>query len=187
MDNENDNIVESENNEIEGEGNESEKVSVPKEDYEKLNQTLGSLKREIKDLKKPKEESKEETPTENQKQPDNNLLEKTFLRAAQITAEDEVEFALSTAKKWGVEIDKLVDDEDFKVKLERMRTQKSNELATSEIRGSSGSPQTKNTAEYWIAKGVPPTVTDVPDRKARAKIARAMMANTKSGKKFYNE
>jgi len=38
----------------EGEGNEPEVVKVPKADYDKLNQTLGSLKRELKDLKKPK-------------------------------------------------------------------------------------------------------------------------------------
>lgn len=170
-----------------GEGNEQkETVSIAKADYDKLNQTLGSLKRELKDLKKPKDEPKE-TPQET-KQPDNSLLEKTYLRAAQITAEDEVEFALTTAKKWGMEIDKLVDDEDFKVKLEKLRTQKANELATSNIKGGSGSSQTKNTAEYWTAKGVPPTADDVPDRKTRAAIVRSMMANARTnGKKFYND
>ena len=150
-----------------------------------MNQTLGSLKREIKDLKKPKEETKE-TPKET-KTEEFGLVHKTYLRAAGITAEDEVELALTTAKKWGVGIDKVVDDEDFKIKLERLRTQKSNELATSNIKGGTGASQAKLTPEYWDAKGVPPSPTDVPDRKIRIKIARAMMENKKSGKKFYND
>lgn len=170
----------------EGEGNQegNETITISKTDYEKLNQTLGSLKRENKDLKKPKEEVKE-TPQSNQS--DTSLLEKAFLRSAQITQPDEVKLALETAKKWGVAVDTLVDDEDFKVKLEKLRTQKSNELATSGIKGSPGTSQAKNTPEYWIAKGTPPSTTDVPDRKTRAKIARAMMASTKNSKTFYNE
>ena len=187
MDNENE-IVLDLNDGAEGEGNESEGdyVKLSKADYDKLNQTLGSLKRENKDLKKPRE-TKEETP-EKTTSPDNSLLEKTFLRAAQITAEDEVEFTRDLAKKWNMTIDKLVDDEDFQAKLEKMRTQKSNELATSKVRGGSGSGQANQTAEYWMAKGVPPTPADVPDRKTRASIARAMMASAKTGgKKFYND
>lgn len=119
---------------------------------------------------------------------DNQLLEKAFLRSAQITAADEVELALTIAKKWDMSIDKLVDDDDFKVKLDKMRTQKSNELATSNIKGSQGKGQTKDTPEYWIAKGTPPTSADVPDRATRAKIARAMLASAKNnGKTFYND
>lgn len=165
---------------------EVETISIAKKDYETLNQTLGSLKREIKDLKKPKEEPKE-TPQKNDKSEQSGLLQKSYLRAAGIIAQDEVELALDTAKKWGVEVDALVDDEDFQAKLEKLRTKKSNELATSNIRGGAGNSQAKNTPEYWIAKGAPPSATDVPDRKTRAKIARAMMANAKSGKTFYND
>lgn len=169
-----------------GEGNQEggEMVSVSKADYDKLNQTLGSLKRENKDLKKPKEEVKE-TPKTNQ--PDNSLLEKAYLRSAGINDPDEVKLALDTAKKWGVSIDSLVDDDDFKIKLEKVRTQKSNELATSGIKGGAGTSQAKNTPEYWIAKGTTPSATDVPDRKTRVKIAKAFMANAKSSKTFYND
>jgi hypothetical protein len=79
-------------------------------------------------------------------------------------------------------------DYDFKAKLERQQTARNNIVATSNIRGGQGQSQAKNTPEYWIAKGVPPTSADIPDRKTRAKIARAMMANTSTGgKKFYNE
>jgi len=186
MENTNEEVVVDLDNEGEDtSNNDVEVVSVKKSDYEKLNQTLGSLKRELKDLKKPKEELKD-TSTTNKPQ-DNSLAEKTYLRASGITDKEEVELALSTAKKWGVGIDEIVDDEDFKVKLDKLRTQKSNEVATSGIRGGTGSQQAKNTAEYWKAKGVPPTPSDVPDRKTRSAIISALMAQEKNGSKFYNE
>jgi len=188
MDKENEEgVVTPENNEGEGKVTEAEveTISIPKKDYENLNQTLGSLKRELKDLKKPKEETKE-TPEKTQPD-DSRLLEKAFLRSAGISTEEEVELALSTAKKWDMSVDKLVDDEDFKIKLEKLRTQKANELATSNLKGSGGQSQAKDTPEYWIAKGSPPSRTDVPNRVTRTKIARAMIENQKSGKKFYND
>lgn len=123
-----------------------------------------------------------------QKPDDSNLLQKAFLRSAGISAEDEVDLALSTAKKWDMQIDKLVDDEDFQAKLTKLRTEKANVVATSGPKGGAGSSQAKNTPAYWIEKGTPPTAADVPDRGARAKIVRAMMANAKTGgKKFYND
>jgi len=159
-------------------------VTLSKEEYDTLNQTLGSLKKEVKDLKKSKETPKE-TPKSNQT--DSDLLQKAFLRSAAITAEDEVELALETARKWDMSVDKLVDDEDFQIKLDKLRTKKSNEQATSGVRGDASGSDTKNTPEYWIAKGAPPTREDVPDRKTRAKIARAFLSNQKQGKTFYNE
>lgn len=158
-----------------------EVITLKKADYDKLQTTLGSMKRELKDFRKPKEETVTKTPEVPA------LLQKSYLRAAGITAQDEVALAMDTAKKWGVEVDQIVDDEDFQVKLGRLRTQKSNEVATTNVRGGSGTSQAKNTSEYWIAKGIPPSPTDVPDRKTRAKIALDMMANAKSGKTFYND
>lgn len=174
----------------EGEGETAtETISIPKADYDRLNQTVGSLKREIKDYKKSKDEPKE-TPKSNQK-PDSDALlqklERMSLRQAGLTDPEDVELARKTAEKWGVDVDEVLGDEDFKVKLERQQTARSNKLATSNVRGGTGNAQQKFSPEYWIAKGQPPSVADVPDRKQRAKIARAMMANSKSGKKFYND
>ncbi len=165
----------------------AEMISVPKKDYETLNQTLGSLKKEIKDYKKSTKESSADTSQTN-KTDSSNLLQKSYLRAAGITAADEVDLALATAKKWGVEVDALVDDDDFKVKLEKVRAAKANADATSNIRGGQGGQQTKNSAEYWIAKGVPPSAADIPDRKSRQKINAAFLkANKGGGKTFYND
>lgn len=169
----------------EGGGEQVETIAIPKKEYETLNQTLGSLKREIKDLKKPKEVPAE-TP---QNQPDNNgLLKKAFLRSAGLKPK-EIDLALEIAEKWNVEVDKLVDDEDWNMKLEKFRAKEATALAVSGVKGGGGDgSQAKNSAEYWKAKGTPPTPEDVPDSKTRRKIVKEMMdSGNKKGTKFYNE
>lgn len=173
-----------------GGGETPETVSIAKADYDKLNQTLGSLKRELKDLKKPKENATETSKTN---QPEENALlqkiERMSLRQAGLTHSDDIDLAKATAKKWGVDIDEVIVDEDFKIKLERQQTTRTNTVAASNVRGGvAGTSQAKNTPEYWIAKGTPPSPADVPDLKTRATIVRAMMKNAStSGKKFYND
>lgn len=166
-------------------------VAITKKDYDLLNQTLGSLKREIKDLKKPKEEketSKKSTSEENillQK------LEKMSLRQAGIEHADDIELARNTAKKWNMDIDDVLADPDFKTKLERQQTTRANTVASSNIRGSQGQGGTvaKLTKEFWIAKGQLPTPADIPDATVRRKIAYEVMKSVQGGsggKKFYN-
>lgn len=178
-------VVDTENNEAEG--GQSDTVSLSKSEYEKMNQTLGSLKRELKDLKKPKET--QETATTNQ--PDNVLLEKLermAMRTAGITHPDDMELAKKTAKKWGMDIDEVLSDDDFKVKLERQQNDRANVEATSGVKGGAGTSQAKNTLEYWQAKGIPPTATDIPDAKIRRKINVAFYkAGKKDSIKFYND
>jgi hypothetical protein len=133
------------------------------------------------------------TPVEPKGEPkpdDNKLLERierVSLRQAGVEHPDDIDLARKTAKKWNMDVEEVLADEDFKVKLEKQQTSRANTQATSGVKGGAGSSQAKNTPEYWVAKGTPPTPADVPDRKVRAKIVRAMMESTKSGKKFYNE
>lgn len=175
----------------EGEGSQptSEEIKLTKQEYDELQKIKvehGTFKRDLKDARK-QLEAKTETP-EKTKPEDSGLLKKAFLRTAGITDSEEQELALSTATKWGIEVDALVDDEDFKIKLEKHRTAKSNEIATSGVKGGANTSQAKNTLEYWKAKGQPPTPDDVPDRKTRQKIVREMMASAgNKGTKFYNE
>ena len=180
-----------------GEG-ESETISIPKEEYDKLNQTLGSMKRELKDLKKPKEETKETPKEETKETPqktnpsDNALLERMerlSCRQAGVTHPEDIELARKTAKKWDVDIDEVLADEDFKVKLEKQQTGRANVEATSNIKGGTGTSQAKQTIEYWKGKGVPPTPSDIPDRDTRQKIISQMLKDSKggTGKKFYND
>jgi hypothetical protein len=148
---------------------------------EQYNVLQGRLKRLAKDL------GKDDAPQTSN--PDSSdLLQKAFLRTAGISDQEEVDLALSTAKKWGVGVDALVDDDDFKAKLDKHRTTKANELATSDIKGSGAAAQANQQPSYYIARGTPPSASEVPDRKARAAIARAMMQNAStSGKRFYND
>jgi hypothetical protein len=156
-----------------------------------MEKEIGSLKRDLKKAQKATVKTPEET-----KEPDRSSeevqklqqkLERQVLRAAGITHEDDVELAQKTSEKWGMDMDDLVDDTDFQAKLKRQQDDRANADATSNVKGDKGKTQAKDSPAYWIAKGTPPSREDVPDRKKRAEIVRAMMADTKSGKKFYND
>lgn len=170
-----------ENNGGEEQGAEEGKITLSKEEYDSLKKheaTVGSLKRELKDLKKSFEEtSKPPTETPKNQTPEFGLLQLGYLRTAGIIADDEVELAKETQKKWGMEWNKLVDDEDFKVKLQRLRDAKANADATN-IKGGAGAQTSnaKTTPEYWSQKGTLPTPDEVPDRKIRAKIINEMVS-----------
>lgn len=137
--------------------------------------------------KKEEKKPEESKPQDKKSDEEFGLLEKSYLRSADIVDEDEIELVKKLMKETGKDIDKLIESKYFKSELEELRTTKKNEKATSNVRGGKGTTKATDNPEYWIAKGVPPTAEQVPDRKTRAKIARAMMASTKSGKKFYNE
>ena len=131
----------------EGEGTE-EVVTLKKEEYAKLNETIGSLKRDLKDLKK----AKEETP---ETKPDNKLLErldKMALSVAGITASDEVELFNKWKEQTGREADDVVGNKIFQAELADLRTAKANLKATSDLKGEHGESGVKNTPDYWIAK-----------------------------------
>lgn len=168
-------------------------IKLSKDEYGKLKayeSTVGSLKRELKDLKKSLEEKgqgNKEAPKSQQEE--FGLLQKSYLRAASIVDADEVELAKTLSKKWGMELDVLVDDEDFKAKLEKLRTTKSNAKAVDVEGGSGGTGGAKNSTEYWSQKGELPSSKDVPDRATRAKIHREMAQRSRGGGggKFYNE
>lgn len=162
-------------------------LTVSKKDYEKLNQTLGSLKRELKDLKKPKEEPEDTSKTTKSDDRSIERLEKLALRTAGLTHQDDVDLAKTTAKKWNMDIEEVLLDEDFKAKLERQQTSRGNVEATSGVKGGSGSSGAKNTPEYWIAKDTLPTPKDIPDRVTRMKVINAFRAQSKVSKKYYNE
>lgn len=188
--------VDTTNNEVEvGENKEVETISISKEEYDRTIQTLGSLKREIKDLKKPKEESLEKTSKKDVRTNENvNILErveKMALKQAGLTHQDDIDLAKKTAKKWGLDLEDVLADDDFKLKLERQQSVRQNLEAVNEIKGGNNSGiQAKNTPDYWVAKGVPPTPTDIPDGNLRRKIVPEVLNKIKGsskGKTFYND
>lgn len=176
-----------------GNGATAEEMKLSKAEYEELigyKSTVGSLKRELKDLRKAVEgkgEGHAEAP-KSQKE-EFGLLQKSFLRAAGYTDPEVVELAKTLSKKWDMDVDVLVEDEDFKAKAERILTTKANAKATDVEGGSGSSGGAKNSVEYWAQKGELPSSKDVPDRKTRADISRELAKRSRhgSGGKFYNE
>jgi hypothetical protein len=194
MNNENTDLDQSVNGQ-EG-GNESENDSDSSagdsKDYARLyeNQKIRAERAEarLKELRRSAtKDTDAKAPTKEPKTEELDLGTKAYLRSAGITDAEEVELALTVSRKWDMSVDRLVDDEDFQAKLEKHRTQKANLAATSNVKGGGNASDAKSTAEYWIAKGLPPTRDQVPDRKTRAKIARALVGAEKSTAKFYND
>lgn len=159
----------------------------PKPERPKLTpeEQLAIYERRAKRLRK--ELGVEEAPKPSSNPDSSDLLQKAFLRTAGISDAEEQAEAIKTAKKWDMTVDQLVDDADWQSKLERMRTTKANELATSDIKGSGQASQANQTPEFWLAKGVPPTPDQVPDAAVRRKIVKAFIANKGSSKKFYSD
>ena len=141
------------------------------------------IKPEPKDKKKPEKKT--------DKTDDSELLQrldKMSLRSSKITDEDEVELANNFKKRTGLEMDEVIDDDIFIDRLEKLREEKANKVATSNIKGGAGESKVKDSPEYWEAKGTRPTREDIPDRKTRVKIIRALMKNAKTGgKQFHND
>lgn len=173
------------NNDTTTEGEVAE-IKLSKAEYDELvgnKATVGSLKRELKDLKKSLE-TRTETPEV--KADEFGLLQKTFLISAGVKDADEIEYAKSFQKKYNMDWDVMIQDDVFNSGLTKLRNTKENANAT-DVTGGSGGGVTKS-ADFFIAKGVPPTAKDIPDRKARVAIINQMMdAEKNGGGKFYNE
>lgn len=118
---------------IAGEGQEvdaqEETIAISKSEFEKLNQTIGSLKRENKDLKKPKEDA---TPQKTEKtgELDENAL--LYLEVKGVKTDDADE--LSLVEKWRSDSGKSVKDihasKIFQAELKELRDTKAVQDAT---------------------------------------------------------
>lgn len=168
----------------ESEATTEDTIAVPKADYEKLNQTLGSLKRELKDLKKSKEEPKEVTKIES-KSDELDYGQKAFLRSYDIKGADEINLVKNWQKRTGDELDAIVEDEIFQAKLKSLReVRASNEaLPKSNRRGTQPAP---NDESYWTSKieSGQATLADIEDIEMRRKVLNKRVAKEKSGNRF---
>jgi len=116
----------------EGEGKiEENTVSLSKEEYDTLNQTLGSLKKELKDLRKSAKESKETKETPEKTEP-NELSsgDKALLVAYGVKGKEEQALAQSYMRRTGDDIDSLIEDDIFQAKLAKLREAKASQIAT---------------------------------------------------------
>lgn len=164
-----------------------ETVSVPKKDYDKLNETVGSLKRELKDLRKAAEQPKNEPAAVSNDT--SSLVEKAFFNSAGIKDPDVQKLAKEMAKRTGEGLDVIVEDEVFKARAEKILNTKQNDAAAAgeQNRGTQGASG-KDTPEYWLAKlGVNEQVPSDLPRALRQKIVAMRRDAAKNGKQFYND
>ena len=180
---ENENKVEvdtTQENQGEGADTTVETVSIPKAEYDKTLSTLGSLKREIKDLKRPKEDSKGESTTNSTS---NDLGEKAYLAVNGIKTADEVAFFKKMKQETGKDAESLLDSTYFQSEFKNFK-----ELKASSDAVPTGSKRSNNSqvdsVEYWIAKGELPKGEE--NRKLREDIVNARMKKENSGGMFYN-
>lgn len=163
-----------------------------KSELQKRDETIGSLKREMKDLKKslekPKETSQKTEQSSDKLEHLEKQLQKLTLAQQGINSDKEIELAERLKEETGMDWDKLVTSKYFKSELEELRAEEANAKATSGVKGDGSKGDAKQTVDYWVAKGTPPSREQVPDRKMRAQIARAFLKNASTGgKTFYND
>lgn len=159
-----------------------------KEALEPITSDIGSLKRTA---KKTTKETKTDTPEKTAKT-DSPDLQKTVdeltLDIAGIKEQDEIDLYNRLKEETGKNGKDLLNSKYFQAELEGLRTDRSNADAASNVSGDKTKVAAKDSPEYWLAKGQPPTPEQVPDRKKRAEIARAFIGKGKTnGKTFYND
>lgn len=169
-----------------GEGEKAEEtVSIPKGDYDKLNQTLGSLKRQVKDLTKPKEEPKETEKAPEKPQSDEvdykELTLKSFLKGEGVAHPDDQKIVRDEAKRLSLPIDEVIGMEHIKTKLEAAKEARTAQSGMVKGKGR-GSGTTQNDVDYWVAKGELP-----PDQELAEKVVDAKIKKEQSGKMFSDD
>lgn len=174
-----------------GEGTQEDVVTLQKGEYAKLNETIGSLKRDLKDLKK----AKEETPEKTEKKADDELLKRLdslALKTAGITESDEKELYEKWRTDTGRQPEAILENSIFKKELEDLKVARKNLAATSDIKGETGISEAKANPDYWIsrsskdANGHPVFPDDMP-REMFTKVLDKLNPKSQGTKlRFYN-
>ena len=166
----------------------TETISIPKADYEKLNQTLGSLKREVKDLKKPKADPSE-TPSKKSETKSDDI---DFGRLAwyntrsdvtvKIEHPEDIDFLRSTVSETGKSLDDVLNarwfQSDLKDRIEKRVVQDAIPKGTRRSGESA-----KTTVDYWIGKGeLPPNTPE--NATLRREVVNARYTREKSSSQF---
>ena len=174
-----------------GEGTKEDVVTLPRSEYSKLSETIGSLKRDIKDLKK----AKDETPIKTESKSDDKLgtrLDTLALKMAGIVKPEEKALFDKWKGETGREADAIVENSIFQKELEDIRVASKNQEATSNIKGEQGGASIKDDPDYWIsrsskdAKGMPVFPEEMP-REMFSKVLDKLSTKTQGNKlKYYN-
>lgn len=107
-------------------------------------------------------------------------IDKAVLRAEKITDSEEVDLVESIMKETGKDLESVLESKYFKAELKELRELNATKDATPEGSKRSGT-STRDTVDYWIAKGELPPATDPV---LRQKVVNAKIAKEKSGSQF---
>lgn len=176
---ENDVVIESNESETET-SPEEEKISIPRKEYDTLNQTLGSYKKQLKDLRKASKEE-DETP-EKVESKSSDLGEKAYLAVNGIKSADELAFVQKMKKETGRDVESLLETTYFQTEFKSFKEKSATDNAVP-----TGSKRSSNSAvdsvDYWIAKGELPPADQV---QLRRDVVNARLKKESSKGVFYN-
>ena len=119
-------------------------------------------------------------PEQKNEKPEGGLdrIDKAILRAEKITDSEEVALVQSIMKETGKDLESVLESKYFQAELKEMREDVATKNATPDGTKRSNTA-TKDTVDYWIAKGELPA-----DPALRIKVVNAKIAKEKSGSQF---
>lgn len=157
--------MENEEEMVVDETTEEETVTLSKAEYEKLNQTLGSLKKEVKTYKK-----EVEAPHKESNEPDYARL--AYLEAKQINNPDDQRMLIEEANRLKLPLTDVMNMEHMKARLEANQNQRIAENGAPNGTGRKGGTG-KGDVDYYLAHPdeVPPSL-DLHNQVIDARIKR---------------
>jgi hypothetical protein len=176
-------VVTPEANESAEEQPQVETIAVPKSDYDKLNQTVGSLKRELKDLKKPKDTPAAEV-TESRSNNTGELDETQldYLDLKGISDSDDIKVIEDVIKKTGMTVREALKDEYVTARLGANKANRDVKAATPSATKRTGGNQGTDLATA-VARYEESGFKDLPDDYAlRSAVVNAVAAKTNTNK-----
>lgn len=124
---------------------EEETVTLTREEYEKLNQTIGAFKKEIKTLKKSTDEVSQK---QESNEPDYGRL--AYLNSMKVDHPDDQKMVLDEANRLKLPISDVMQMEHMKSRLETSRNQRDAEMGTPSGSGRKGGAG-KGDVDYYLA------------------------------------
>jgi uncharacterized membrane protein YgaE (UPF0421/DUF939 family) len=123
-------------------------------------------------LEKAKRSTSEKQTDKAEKSEGLDRLDLAILRVEKITGEDEVSLVESIMKDTGKSLEQVLASKYFQAELKEMRETKATEEATPNTTKRSNT-STRDSVDYWLAKGELPTDPTLRSKVVKAKIDRA--------------
>lgn len=153
-----------------------EVISIPKKEFEKLNQTLGSLKREVKDYKKSL--TPEATPTSNTKSNEIDFGQLAYHNTKpdgiRVVHDDDVEFLKATMEETGKSMKDILSSKWFAGELKDRQEARNVVNATPTATRRAGEPANQLEVEYtkYIQTGKLPSDPEMRSQIVNKRIER---------------